>query len=277
MKNISLQNIKIGLAVIVLTGLVIAMSIFLPPAVDWHGAFRPAALEILHGRSPYNADGFFNSPWTAILLIPFAILPENVGRAILVLVTLGTYTYVAYKLGAKPIAILFLLVSPPVFHLILNGNIDWMATLGFIMPPQIGLFFISMKPQMGLAIAPFWLIQAWRQGGLAQTIKTFGPFLAALAISFILFGLWPLGVFKTGNLSGSASLWPMSIPIGLALFITAVRKQRIEYAMAASPCLSPYLLLHSWVGALLAVISSVPETIATVIGLWILFFIKMYS
>jgi hypothetical protein len=69
----------------------------------------------------------------------------------------------------------------------------------------------------------------------------------------------------------------MSIPVGLALLVTAIRKQKIEYALAASPCLSPYVLLHSWVGVLLAIVSSTPETIAAVIGLWIFFAIRLFA
>jgi len=72
-----------------------------------------------------------------------------------------------------------------------------------------------------------------------------------------------------GALNGNID-WPASIPVGLALLIAAIRKRKIEYAMGASPCLSPHVILHSWVGALLAVVSSTPELIAAVCGLWIL-------
>ncbi|MCC6300115.1 MAG: hypothetical protein IT314_12520 [Anaerolineales bacterium] len=260
------ESTKISAIIIVFVLLIAVLTATLPPAVDWRETFRPAALEILHGRSPYTVEGFYNPIWALFPLLPLAWLPETVGRAILVLVGLAVYAFVAHRLGAKTVAVLFLLVSPPVFHAIFNGNIDWMAVIGFVMPPQIGI-----------AVAPFWLIESWRQGGAKQTIKTFAPFLIAFLASLLMFGLWPLGVVETGSIWGSASLWPMSIPVGLALFVTSIRKQKIEYAMAASPCLSPYLLLHSWVGALLAIVSSVPETIAAVVGLWILVAIRFFG
>lgn len=263
------QLLLAGALTILVIGLIAIMSMYLPQAVDWHGAFRPATLEILHGRSPFNANGFYHAPWSLIPLIPLAVLPEPIGRALLVLISLASYAFVAHKLGAKPIAIVFLLVSPPVLHLIINGNLDWMAAIGFILPPQWGLFFIAIKPQMGLAVAPFWLIEVWRRGGLKLVIKTFAPFTVVLLLSFVLFGLWPLGATRATDLWWNASLWPVSIPVGLALFVASIRMRKIEYAMAASPCLSPYVLLHSWIGALLAIVSSVPETIAAVIGLWI--------
>lgn len=250
---------------------------FLPPAVDWSTAFRPATLTLLSGRSPYANPLMIHAPWALIALIPLAVLPEAVGRVLLVICGLASYTFVAYRLGAKPAAIIFLLLSPPVLHVLLNGNLDWLAAIGFILPPQLGLFFIAIKPQMGIAVAPFWLIQAWRKGGWKQVAWTFAPFTLVLLFSFVIFGLWPVGAGQTTNYWWNASLWPVSIPVGLALFVTAVRKQKIEYAMAASPCLSPYVLFHSWVGVLLAIVSSVPETIAAVIGLWILVIIRYFS
>lgn len=266
-ENIPLKQVllvsTLGIATLVL---IMAMSSYLPYAIDWSAVLRPAVFEVLHGRSPYNAEGYFNPPWTAILLIPFAILPENLGRATMVLLSLFSYSFVAYRFGAKRTSIIFLLLSPPVLHVIINGNIDWLASLGFILPPQWGLFLVTIKPQMGIAIIPFWLIEAWRNGGLKLVIKTFSPVTAVSALSFALFGLWPLKTSHILELQWNASLWPISIPIGLALFVSAIRKRKIEYCMAASPCLSPYVALHSWVGTLLAIVSSVPEMIAAVVG-----------
>jgi hypothetical protein len=44
--------------------------------------------------------------------------------------------------------------------------------------------------------------------------------------------------------------------------------------MAASPCLSPYILFHSWVVVLFAIVAATPEIVAAVIGLWILVYIR---
>jgi len=276
--SVKFQNaIRLLVIISVAVALSFIIAPYFPPAIDWSTAFRPATLDLLSGHNPYENPLMIHAPWGMIPLIPLALLPESVGRVMLVFCGLASYAYVAYKLGAKPIAVVFLLMSPPVWHVLLNGNLDWLAALGFIAPPQIGLFFISVKPQMGIAVAPFWLIQAWRLGGWKQVIKTFAPFTAILLLSFVIFGLWPLGASRTENYWWNASLWPMSIPVGLALLVTSIRKQKIEYAMAASPCLSPYVLFHSWVGAILAIVSSTPETIAAVIGLWILIAIRFFS
>jgi hypothetical protein len=273
----NLGAVLITLAALVLV--VAAMAVYLPPGVDWQYGFRPAVFQFLAGRSPYDlaptapgeqpAIGIFNAPWALIPLIPIAVLPVKIGRAILAMLTLISFGYVAHRLGAKPPAIGLLLVSPPVVHGVLTGNLDWLAVLGYVMPPQIGLFFIAIKPQVGIAVAIFWLVEAWRKGGWRTVLKTFGPFTAVLALSMLLYGPWPLRFGQQAAIQ-SASLWPMSIPVGLGLLAAALHKRQPGFAMAASPCLSPYLMMHSWVAVLLAIVTSLPETAAAVVGFWIL-------
>ncbi len=221
----------------------------------------------MHGRSPYSTDGFFNPPWTAILLIPFAALPENVGRATLIVASLVSYTFIAHKLGATKVATILLLLSPPVFHNIITGNIVWLAALRFVLPPWLGLFFLMIKPQIGIATSVFILITTWNDGGVKKIALTFAPIIIISIFSIAVFGPWFLSIQENLNLIGNASLWPMSIPVGLALLVVAIRKNDIRYSMAASPCLSPYVLLHSWIGALLAIAPHKKATIVAVLGL----------
>jgi hypothetical protein len=282
------NNLRAVLLILVVLALVVgAMAVFLPPAVDWQNSIRPAVFELLAGRSPYHLDlgiqgswdpyAFFNAPWALLPLIPLALLPVAVGRALLVIITLLSFGYVAHRLGGKPLAIGLLLVSPPVMHELLVGNIDWLAVLGFILPPQIGLFFVSVKPQVGIGVAVFWLVEAWRKGGWREVVRVFWPITAALVLSMIIFGPWPLRFGTQTGVWWNASLWPMSIPVGLGLLAAALHKRKIEYSIAASPCLSPYLMMHSWVVALLAVTTSLPVTAAAVGGFWILIIIRGFG
>jgi hypothetical protein len=264
-----------GIVMLLVVSFIIAP--FIPSGIDWSTVFRPAAQEALHLRSPFNVIGFFNPPWTAIALIPFAIFPEQVGRILMIFVGLIAYAGIAYKLGGTKWAITAIVLSPPVMHNMLNGNIDWLALVGLIMPPQIGLFFITMKPQLGAAVVFFWLVESWRTGGYRQTIKVFWPITLATLLSLLLYGLWPLRASVEVDLWWNASLWPVSLPVGLALLVAALRKRNIAYAIGASPCFAPYVLFHSWVGALLAIVTATPETIAAVIGLWILIAIRFFS
>ena len=149
-------------------------------------------------------------------------------------------------------------------------NVDILVLLGFGLPAPIGLFFVTIKPQMGLAMALFWLAQAFRQGGLKQAIRTFAPLIVALSLSFLLFGNWLNG--RQADLPDSiwdASLWPWAIPIGLVLLALALRDLREDCAMAASPFLSPYLAYHSWAGALAGLLRRDFELVLAVAGMWI--------
>jgi hypothetical protein len=259
----------VGLAFLV-AGLVWGLSLVLPPAVDWHTAFRPAALSLLAGRSPYEVAGFFNPAWALLPLMPMAMLPVAVGRAALFLVSLLALLYIAHRLGARLPAVLLLLLSPPAIHGLLNGNIDWLALLGLVVPARWGLFFFAIKPQIGAALALFLLLDAWRDGGWRQVVSVAWPVTATTLLSLLLFGFWPARSAVEVDLWWNASLWPGSIPVGLALMFIAGRKGDIRFAMGAAPCLSPYVLLHSWITALFALVTSLPALAMAVGGLWLL-------
>jgi hypothetical protein len=248
--------------------LVVTFWFLSPFAVDWHRVYRPASLGILSGQSPYQSGLYANAPWTLIPLIPLALLPEGLGRGILAVACLVTVAYTAWKFGAKPVAIAAILLSPPVVQLMMDGNIDWMVLLGFVLPPQIGLFFISIKPQVGIAVALYWLVESYRKGGFLEVVKVFAPFTVVLGASFLVYGLWPLNFSLALGWDGNASLWPVSLPIGLVLLYRSIKNRDINAAVAASPCFSPYLLLQSYVGLFVALGRWTAETVIAVIGLW---------
>jgi hypothetical protein len=257
--------------VILLVGL---LSIYLPPAVDWESAYYPAARQLLLGRNPYDVYGYYNAPWALLPILPLVILTADIGRAAFMLLSLAGFSYAACKLGARPIALGTFLLSPPVMHCLLNASLDWMPLVGFVLPPRLGLFLVVVKPQVGATVALFWLVEAWRQGGLRQVVRVFWPVSLAFVLSFVIFGLWPFRAERLVGLWWNASLWPASIPVGLGLFAAALRTRNLRFAMGAAPCLSPYVLLHSWSGALAAIVHMPYETIATVVGLWILILIR---
>ncbi|HEX9012363.1 MAG TPA: hypothetical protein VF813_02560, partial [Anaerolineaceae bacterium] len=122
----------------------------------------------------------------------------------------------------------------------------------------------------GIAGILFLLIQSWTTGGLVKVLRVFGPITIAMLISFAIFGFWPIFSLREVDLWWNASLWPMSIPVGLALLVAALRRRDLRFTMAASPCLVPYVLFHSWIVALVSLSSELPEMAVAVLGLWIL-------
>jgi hypothetical protein len=219
-----------------------------PPAVgvDWKGAFRMACLELLNGKSPYQVIGFFNPPWVLLPLLPLAFLSPALGSAVMFVLNFFVYLFVMMKLKTNVWLIIPFIIFSGMLINSINGNIDGLVALGFVLPPQIGLFFISAKPQIGMAVAVFWLIEAWLEGGVKKVFDVFLPLAIAVIISFLLFGFWILNGLKgTANNPWNTSIWPNGIPIGFIFLGLAVWKREIKFAIAASPFFTPYLSIHS--------------------------------
>jgi hypothetical protein len=243
-----------------------------PVGKDFANILRPAALAFIARKSPY-INGFYNPPWALIPLVPLLPLPPKIASVILSTVNAISFGFVAYRLGAKPLALALIVFSPPVIYGVLDPNFDWLVALGLILPPQIGLFFILVKPQLGSILAIFWFVQAWKQDGYRQVIKVFSPVIIVFLISLILYGFWPLQSSDLYEVRWNASLWPASIPIGLVLAVSAIRKLSKRSAIIASPFLSPYVAAYSLSIPVLGLLPAQLETITAVIGLWVFQFL----
>lgn len=268
---LSSKHVPIGVALAVAVGLFAwAYARWAPPAVDWVFVFRPAALTMMGGESPYAVEGYLNAPWALIPLMPLALLPVNYGQAILTVLALGSLSAVSIRLGIKPIPLAILLLSPPILHGLLNGNLDWLALLGLLIPPWLGLFLLAIKPQIGIGVALYWMARRYQESGLASALKMVAPLGVVLLITFLVFGVWPLRFERELNLWWNASLFPHSLPLAIALLATAISRDRLGPALASSPMFSPYTLLHTWVAVLIGAIGRPLLLAGLSLAMWIL-------
>jgi hypothetical protein len=233
-----------------------AILIFLPYGIDWSMYFRPAARAMLSGESPYAVQGFYNPPWALVPLLPLALLPESLGRALLFLISFGSMFFIIRRLGAQGlVGVTAFLVSLPVAFGLFNGNIDWLVMLGFLLPPRVGMLFVCLKPQVGAAVIFFWWMEAFRRGGIREVLRISAPLCILSAASLLVYGWWPAAFGAAlGERHGAFNYltWPTSIPFGLAFLAVSIRRRDIRWAMPASPCLMPHAMFHSWVVALAA-------------------------
>lgn len=245
-------------------------------AIDWSTVWRPCVYLMLSGQSPYQNAWFFGPPWALFPLIPLALLPEPIGRILLLLMCLGAFAFAAVRLGANTVCLLAFLLSPVVLFSLYVGNLDGLVLLGAVMPHWIGLFFLSIKPQIGFVLALYWFIDDWRTGGPRQIARTFAPISIALLLSLALYGLWPLRVITAdGPLRpNNVSLMPLTLSVGLALAIAALRLRKSNLALAAGPILSPYVSFQSFSASLVPLFRYPPELIVVVISLWLMAFIS---
>ena len=188
--------------------------------------------------------------------------------------SLVAYLFTGYRLRARPIALGAFLLSAPVLHSLQLGNVDILVMLGFALPAPVGIFFVLVKPQMGIGMAIFWLVEAWKRGGIRRVVQTFLPVTAVLGASFALFGNWlERGSDSFVSSGWNSSLWPYSIPLGLALLYLALKYVRPRLAIPASPFLSPYVAFNSWQVALAGLLGNDWGMVLAVGGIWIFSFL----
>jgi hypothetical protein len=236
---------------------------------DWSNYFRPATLRLLSGQSPYHLKNFYNPPWTLIPLIPFALLPDKLSAGVFFIASLIAYVYVAKKLGANNLAVVATLASIPALFSALSGNITGLVALGLVLPPEWGLLLVLTKPQIGLTVALFWTVEAYREGGLGKVTKTLAPAALATAISLVVFGFWLGGAGALAGKTWNTSMYPFSIPVGLALLYNAIQNRDFNLAVVASPFFAPYIAGHDWTLAILAISYNGGLSIAASLGTWL--------
>lgn len=244
--------------------------------IDYLCVFRPAVINLLHFQTPYTGL-YYNPPWILLVLAPLALLSPSLGASALAVISLLAFAVAFAVLRRRSaeaprwitrVAMAFLILNPFLWTVARQGNLDWLVALGAVLPPQIGLFLVFTKPQAGIAIGIFWGVQALREGGIWKAVRVFAPVTAAYLLSFLLFGLWVIPPHWVVVHPMNYSLWPLSLPIGLALLASALRRANVRRAITASPFLAPYVLTMTWAVAFLGLEDW--ELIAAVIGSWIL-------
>lgn len=273
-KGIRWIVIFFGLILLILLG--IAAANFIPEQIDWVRTFRPAAREVLALRSPYNISTYYNPPWILIPLLPIALLPDKVGNGFLFVISLCALIYSAIRMGAKPFSLIAFLLSFPVVFLLLFGQIDWMILFGLTLPPQIGLIFIFAKPQIAIPYVVFILIESWQKGGYKQVLKVFYPVFVMFLLSNLIFGLWftDSDLFMLSAIY-NYSLWPGGLIFGSVLLVYAIIKHKKEVSISAGPFFSPYVGVHSWTIALVALLPYQWMIGIAAAGSWLMYLIQI--
>ena len=211
-------------------------------ASDWKLFFQPAGRSL---HAPYSTGGIYNPPWLIAMIAPLTWLPTKIGAAMLASLTL-TVLIGYVKTWPKIVA---LLLSAPVLATVCNGQVDIIPLLGLIGPTWCSLPLIAVKPQ-GVFLA-----------ALKRLDKTSIAFmLTILAVSFLVWGMWPAEIANMPQTSHSRSLFPWTLPITLGILAWLRSKPESRYADAllcvASLAAFPYWGLHSLLPAVTLFIKS---------------------
>jgi len=246
---------------------------------DWLN-FLAAIKVFLQGGNPYLVGrefyGVYEPFWTYILLAPFALLPFWVGRILLFFVSLVAFTVTAVKMGASKFQLVMFLFSTPVFGGLYSGNIDFLVTLGYWMPAQIGLFFVLMKPQIGACIAIYWMYMAWKEGGVREIVRVFAPVTVAYLLSFALYGFWFKHLFNMTNNPWNFGLFPYLVPIGIFLLYKALQQNDKRLAGISTPLIAPYVTGYNFSIVLLSLFNRPALFVAAWAVIWVTVFLRAW-
>jgi hypothetical protein len=227
---------------------------------DWRWYFQPAAQEVLHGRTPYAVDGFYNPPWALIPLLPLAALPLDWSIPIMMTLNLAAWTYTAMRLGMKSFLILpFIFFSGSMMNSIM-ANIDGLLSLGLFLPPPLAILVVMIKPQIGFPIVLFWSMRILLDQGTLKLkfinmTKLLAPFALLMVLSFVLYGTWFIQGTDAVGKSWNSSPWPRLIPLGVSLLVLSLHTKDLRWALAAIPYVTPYLSPDTWAFSTLAILA----------------------
>lgn len=277
----SRRRILFILILAVLLGVAVYFASFLPSA-DWYVTFDPAARGVFSGRSPYEQPVFLNPPWAVLLLFPFVIFPPTIAHGLFFVVSALALIYLAWKLHASPLTMAALMLSPTAVGALLVSNLDAFVYLGMLLPPVSGLFLLLIKPQIGGAVAIYYLIETWRKSRFSDVVRTFSPVTIAYLVSALLFPIFIERIInKPSTDVWNRSLFPYAVPVGLFFLWLAVRRRNAYFALAATPFLTPYLTFFSYLAVQIALLHEDVEKvirrdvlqIILTIFLWVIVFL----
>ena len=266
---------KLALLAAVFYGLcfVIARQLSVVAQIDFAGdwvVYRSALQYVITGRDPYNLLGmelqFYNPPWALWFLLPFAAIPAPYDFVASICVGFVVYAYVCRKFGGSWFTTILFLTSLPVIQSCFYGQIDWLALVGLVLPPPIGLLFVALKPQVCILVGAYWAYEAWLAGGIRAVARLVAPLCVALLVTALVYGPWMLNWERMSN--EVAVIWPRLLPVGFGLFVAAFKRGNSRYAIIASPCVSPHVWQHSYVGGLVTVVDQPLVMSAVWVGLW---------
>lgn len=223
-----------GKKIIAFSAMFVIGSLFfslLPPAIDWHYHFRPAARNLADLYQGSN----YNPPWLYVILWPLAALPESLGRGALAFLTVWIcFEYLERSLSK----ILLLILSPAFLAVLVQGQIDAIILLALMGPEWSSLALLAIKPQGAF-------LCALRRLNVLS-LAVLGTLLAG---SVLIWGLWFTGLGSPRAAWFNLSLFPWSVPVGLiVLYLLSCRpdlRQSDALLCLASLCFAPYFAAQS--------------------------------
>ena len=208
--------------------------------------YRHAMRLLAESQSPYKAWGFHNPPWALLFMIPTLIISREATVILFGMISLVVLCRLIDPLPRFQAAVI--LLSPWVLLSASYINLDWIVLLGAFLPPIWGIWLLALKPQAGGVLVALLLWQAWQRRDQHSRLEKID--YVVFVICFGLYLLLAPHPDPVASITAGPSIFPWGIPIGIALTAVAFRKKDRDAALAAAPCLSPYVGFGSWLAVL---------------------------
>lgn len=229
-----------------------------PGGDDWE-TFRGAVWRLLEGERLYGTRithaYYSNPPWLAALLLPLGILPFKFGWAIVCAASLGAALLLVYRWQPQTgiVKPLLILLSPPMFYILMHGQIDALVLSGVWLPTQYWAIVALTKPQVAIG-----LIAGIPQRHWIRALALTG---ILVGLSLLLLGNWVEELLHQPSPFVGAGhnlwqhLWPFQVPAGVALVLLGMSRKDERLLVAGSPLLSPYAAISTLIGPWIAAVT----------------------
>lgn len=217
--------------------------------------WREAAQRVLDGEplyggryaEAYSTDAlyYYNPPWLAIGMIPFALVPLRIAYTVLSVATLTLSVVLLHHWAPAPPGLLraaLALSCPPVIYTLVWGQVDLIVAAGVLLPAWCWPLVALTKPQVALGLPLLTPRREWLMAGIVTG--------AVVIVAVIGWGwLRPVYFDQPGPTAGANNLWhqlwPMTLPVGVFLLTEGLRRRDPRWLLCASPFLSPYAPLST--------------------------------
>jgi hypothetical protein len=208
---------------------------------DWDKTYIAGVIAFLTGRDPYSSTQLFASPpWSLFVLTPFFWVPPQLAMIfpLLALFYLSVRQKKKYLLPIVGLSFPFIACS-------VYGNVDWIVMIGVVIGGPFGTILDTVKPQAGIFAV---VAELAKRNTNESRLKLLLPLAVLVLLTVPLLASWWHWMFIIGDMNDGIrnfSLFPFTIPLGLAgLYLTWRRKDPL-WGVVASLSFSPYFYIHS--------------------------------
>jgi hypothetical protein len=236
---------KLTLLILVLFVLVLfAIAIQPFPSSDWVERLYPAGVDFIHGLNPYRSGWLMNPPQVLLIIGPLALLGEQASHGVLAALTLVGLAFVCMKYKASPLTFLLFFGSCFTTYTIYNGNLEGILLPALFIPPTWGMPIMVIKPQIG---AGYIIYHLWDSRKNQKFIRIIFPLFFITILGIILYPGFLLNSYAVTSQRWNLSFFPYGLPLAAIMLVVAAIRKQPELALAASPFMTPYLNITSYI------------------------------